>query len=43
MYGFILNQWVMQKITEAQIAILVTKEKITQIQAEAILATPQIT
>jgi len=42
MYGFILNQWILKKITEAQITILVTKGKITQIQADVILATSQI-
>ena len=43
MYDFILNQWVMKKFTQTNIANCVTKGYITQDQANTILATQQIT
>lgn len=41
MYGFILNMWIMHKITEVKVAEYVTKGYITQPEADIILATPQ--
>lgn len=40
MYGFILNMWVMRKIDEVKVQSYVPKY-ITQVEADAILATPQ--
>jgi hypothetical protein len=40
--SFILNQWIMRKYDETNIANCVTKKYITQAQADIILATPQI-
>lgn len=42
MYNFILNMWVMRKITEAQVKSYIPRY-ITNEEAEFILATPQIT
>jgi uncharacterized protein (DUF2336 family) len=42
MYQFILNLWIMGKVTETQINALVTKGKITADEAAMILATPQV-
>lgn len=42
MYSFILNMWVMRKIGEAKVLGYVTKGYITQIEAEMILSTPQM-
>lgn len=42
MYNFILNQWIMRKYTETNIANCVIKGYITQEQADTILGTPQI-
>lgn len=42
MYAFILNMWVMGKITEAKVQAYVVKGYITQAEADIILATPQI-
>lgn len=39
---FILNQWIMRKYSETNIANCVTKGYITQEQANIILATQQI-
>ena len=41
MYNFILNQWIMRKITREKVASYVPKW-ITAEQASQILATPQI-
>ncbi len=41
MYNFILNMWVMKRITEEQVQAYVVKGYITQEQANMILATPQ--
>jgi len=42
MYNFILNMWVMNKIDAAKVAFYVTKQYITQAEADIILATPQV-
>ncbi|WP_434351027.1 hypothetical protein [Trichococcus flocculiformis] len=42
MYGFILNMWIMRKINEVKVAEYVTKGYITQLEADIILATPQV-
>ena len=42
MYSFILNMWIMHKIGEAKVLGYVTKGYITQIEAEMILSTPQM-
>jgi len=42
MYQFLLNLWVMNRISEANIQNAVTKGFITQEEANAILATPKI-
>lgn len=40
--NFILNQWIMRKYNETNVANCVTKKYITQVQADIILATPQV-
>jgi len=40
--NFILNQWIMRKYDETNIANCVIKKYIMQSQADVILATPQI-
>ena len=42
MYQFVLNMWIMNRLTEAQIDVYVTKGFIKQEEKEMILATPQI-
>jgi hypothetical protein len=42
MYQFILNMWIMGKITEEKVNSYVAKGFITQEQANMILATPQL-
>lgn len=42
MYGFVLNMWVMRRITAEQVQMYVTKGYITQEEANMILATPQV-
>lgn len=42
MYGFILNMWVMKRLSQEQVQICVTKGYITQSEADMILATPQL-
>lgn len=42
MYSFILNMWIMKRITEEHVQACVVKGFITQEQANMILATPQI-
>ncbi|GEA17728.1 hypothetical protein E306M_09310 [Moorella sp. E306M] len=42
MYTFLLNMWIMRKITVDQVQNAVTKGFITQEQAEAILSTSQM-
>lgn len=40
MYGFILNMWIMKRITSTKVQSYVPKF-ITQLEADMILATPQ--
>lgn len=42
MYGFILNMWIMHKITEVTVVEYVGKGCITQSEADIILVTPQV-
>ncbi len=42
MYNFLLNMWVMKRITETQVQNAVNKGYVTQEEANMILATPQI-
>lgn len=42
MYGFILNMWIMKRITEAHVNTYVSRGTITQEEAGMILATPQM-
>lgn len=42
MFNFIYGMWVMRKINEAKVAEYVTKGYITQVEADIILATPQV-
>lgn len=42
MYSFILNMWIMRKIDAAKVQEYVTKGYIAQVEANIILATPQI-
>jgi hypothetical protein len=40
--SFLRNMWLMRKVTEAQLQSAVTKEYITQEEANQIIAIPQI-
>jgi hypothetical protein len=42
MYTFLLNMWILRKIDEDYIKDKVAKGKITQIECDMIIATPQI-
>lgn len=42
MYGFILNMWVMKRIDQEKVQSYVSKGYITQVEADMILATPQV-
>lgn len=42
MYQFLLNMWVMRRITEEQLYQLVQKGWITQQEYEMIVSTPQL-
>ena len=42
MYNFILNMWVTKRIDAVKVQSYVTKAYITQIEADMIIATPQI-
>lgn len=42
MYSFILNMWIMKKVNETKVQSYVVKGYITQLEADVILATPQI-
>lgn len=42
MYNFILNMWVMKRLTQEQVQLYGAKGYITQVEAEMILATPQV-
>ena len=41
-YDFILNQWILRKYDAAKVNYCVGRKYITQEQADAIMATPQI-
>lgn len=43
MYDFILNQWILRTYTIERVQKCVTKNYITQTEADTILATPQMT
>lgn len=42
-YGFLLNMWIMRRIDEDYLTIMVTKNIITEEEKQMILATPQVT
>jgi len=42
MYAFLLNMWIMKKITDVQLQTQATKGKITQAEYAMIVATPQV-
>lgn len=42
MFNFIYGMWVMRKINELKVAEYVVKGYITQVEADLILATPQM-
>lgn len=42
MYGFILNMWIMKRITEAHVRAYETKGTISKEEAEMMRATPQM-
>lgn len=42
MYDFILNMWIMKRIDAVKVQSYVTKGYITQVEANMILATPQV-
>ena len=42
MYQFILNLWIMGRLTAEQVQAFVARGYITQAEADMILATPQI-
>lgn len=42
MYGFILNMWIMKRITEAHVRAYEAKGTISKEEADMILATPQM-
>ena len=41
MYGFLLNMWIMKKIDAVYLGKMVTLGRITQEEADMIMATPQ--
>lgn len=42
MYGFILNMWIMKRITEVHVRAYEAKGTISKREAEMILAAPQV-
>lgn len=42
MYQFLLNMWLMNRIDESYLSIMVTKGFITQKEKEVMVATPKI-
>lgn len=42
MYQYLLNMWIMRRVTETQINACVAKLYISQNEADMILATPQV-
>jgi membrane peptidoglycan carboxypeptidase len=43
MYKYLLNQWILRKIDETYLTMMVNKGRITQEQYNTIVATPQVT
>lgn len=41
MYGFLLNMWILKKIDEDYLALMVTKGFIAEEERQMIIATPQ--
>lgn len=41
MYGFLLNMWILKKIDEDYLSLMVTKGFITEDERQMIIATPQ--
>ena len=41
MYAFLLNMWVMRKVTEVQLQDQVRRNRLTQEEFDMIIATPQ--
>lgn len=41
-YGFLLNMWIMKRIDEQYLTVMVTLKRITEEEKQMILATPQI-
>lgn len=41
MYEFVLNMWIMNRVTEEKVQTYVSKEFITQTEASKIIAVPQ--
>lgn len=42
MYQFLLNMWMMGRIDEDYLRLMVKKEFVTQVEMEMIVATPQL-
>lgn len=42
MYDFLLNMWIMWKVNDEQLQIMVTKGKITTEEYQTIISTPQV-
>lgn len=42
MYNFILNMWIMKRLSVEQVQMYVTKGFVSQEEANMILATPQV-
>lgn len=41
MYGFLLNMWILKKIDEDYLVLMVTKGFVTEEERQMIIATPQ--
>ena len=41
-YGFLLNMWIMKRIDEAYLTLMVTLKRITEQEKQMILAAPQV-
>lgn len=42
MYGFLLNMWVMGKVTDTQLQAQVERGRISQAEYDMIIATPKV-
>lgn len=42
MYSFLLNMWIMKKVDASYLQTQVTKGRITQVEYDMIVATPQV-